>query len=328
MTRFMTTHLARAARTRKRRSRRVPASVQALEGRTLLSSFALHGKPDVTHTPAPAVSMLRQTHSGTSANDHAGGAENTGSKLALARVVPSVEFDRADGEPLGSHQPNDVRRAHSRPRRGSTSPIFSDTFNGSGDVPNNWSQFGSGTVKEGFGAVALTAATDSNGESVGIVSMLPSPPFSPLGKSIQAQIKSVSKSPVGNAIVGILGVPNGNGPTGELAVGIDSTGVLFVVAQQQTPSVRQKIVQVGTIRGYKGGPISLTLTIESTGVTVSAGSFNSLLISYSNWKDFSLSAAFGDGALPALVGSAQPTLKGGSASFASITVSTATLKRR
>ncbi len=92
MIRFLTTDLARAARTTKRRSRRLPPSVMALEGRTLLSSFTLHGKPDVAHTPAPAVSMLRQTHSGTIANDHASGVENTGSKLAVARIVPRVRL--------------------------------------------------------------------------------------------------------------------------------------------------------------------------------------------------------------------------------------------
>ena len=59
----------------------------ALEGRTLLSSFTVHGKPDDGHTPAAAVSMLRLTHSGTSVNDHGGGVENTGSKLSLATVV-------------------------------------------------------------------------------------------------------------------------------------------------------------------------------------------------------------------------------------------------
>jgi hypothetical protein len=157
------------------------------------------------------------------------------------------------------------------------------------------------------------------------VGILSSAVFSPQGvnTTVQAQIKSVSKSPVGNAIVGILGAPNSNGPTGELAAGIDSTGVVFVVVQQQTPPVSQSIMPIGTVKDYKGGPISLTLTIKSTGVTVSAGSFNSPIISFSNWKNFSLIDAFGTDAIPALVGASQQTQKGGSASFASIKVSTA-----
>ncbi len=86
MIRFMTTYLARAARTTKRRSRRLPPAVMALEGRTLLSSFTLHGNPDDGHTPPSAVSMLRQTHSGTGVNNHGAGVENTGSQLALGAL--------------------------------------------------------------------------------------------------------------------------------------------------------------------------------------------------------------------------------------------------
>jgi hypothetical protein len=303
-------------------------AVTALEGRTLLSSFTLHGKPDVAHTPAPEVSMSRQTHSGTTANEHGGGAENSGGNRALARIVPSVDSARAGGELLGSHQPNDTRRAHARPRRGSTGPIFSDSFNGSGGVPKNWSEFGSGTVTEGSGAVTLAASNTSNGLSVGIGSTLAGAVFSPQGKSIQAQIKSVSASPVGNAIVGILGVPNQNGPTGELAAGIDATGVVFVVVQQQNPAISQSIVPVGTVKNYKGGPIALGFSIDSTGVRVSAGSTKFAETPFSDFKGFSLSSAFGGGAIPALVGAGQPTGKGGSASFRSITVTTGTLKRR
>jgi hypothetical protein len=303
-------------------------TVMALEGRTLLSSFTLHGKPDVAHNPAPEVSMSRQTHTGTTANEHGGGAENTGGNRALARTVPSVESARAGGEMLRSHQPNDARRRHARPRRGSAGPIFSDNFNGTGGVPKNWSEFGSGTVKEGSGVVALTASNTSRGQSVGIVSTLASAVFSPLGKSIQAQIKSVSGSPVGNAIVGILGVPNQNGPTGELAAGIDATGVVFVIVQQQSPAISQSIVPVGTVKNYKGGPIALGFSIDATGVTVSAGSTKFAETKFSDFKGFSLNAAFGGGAIPALVGAAQPTGNGGSATFGSITVTTGTLKRR
>jgi hypothetical protein len=231
-------------------------------------------------------------------------------------------------EAVRSHQPNDAWRGHARPRRASAGPIFSDHFNGTGGVPKNWSEFGSGTVKEGSGVVALTASNTSKGQSVGIVSTLASAVFSPLGKSIQAQIKSVSGSPVGSAIVGILGVPNQNGPTGELAAGIDATGVVFVVVQQQNPAIGQSIMQVGTIKNYKGGPIALGFSIDATGVTVSAGSTKFAEKPFSDFKGFSLNAAFGGGAIPALVGAAQPTGKGGSATVGSITVTAGTLKRR
>jgi hypothetical protein len=81
---------------------------------------------------------------------------------------------------------------------------------------------------------------------------------------------------------------------------------------------------IGKVANYNHGPILLTFTINSTGVVVSAGAFNSGEISFSkDLNNFSLKAAFGDGAVPALVGASQPNQKGGSASFASISVSTA-----
>ena len=228
----------------------------------------------------------------------------------------------------GRHKEFDNRRVHSRQRRGSAGPIFSDNFSGSGKVPNNWSQFGSGVVNEGSGAVTLTASRASSGQSVGIVSTLPSAAVSPLGKSIQAQIKSVSGNPLGNAIVGILGVPNANGPTGELAAGIDAKGDVFVVVQQQNPAISQTIKPVGTVKGYNGGPIALGFKIDSTGVIVTAGRVTFAETSFGDFKGFSLNDAFGSGAIPALVGASQPTGNGGSASFEKITVSTASLRRR
>ena len=330
MFRLITTYLARAARTTKRRSRRLPPAVMALEGRTLLSSFTVHGKPDDGHTPAAAVSMLRQTHSGTSVNDHGGGVENTGSQLALARVVPPGHSARGGGGPLASHKLNDKRRGLSRSGRGATGLVLSDDFNGTGGVPKNWTMFGSGVVTEKPKNLTLT---DTSGQSVGIVSMLKTSVFSPQGvtTTIKAQIKSLSTNPVGNGVVGILGVPNSNGSTGELAAGIDSTGVVFIVVQQQNPTVDQTIMPIGTVKGYNGGPILLTFKISSSkgGVTVSAGSFTSNLISFSDLnKNFSLKNAFGNDAIPALVGASQQNQKGGSASFSSISVSTAVEKRR
>ena len=85
----------------------------ALEGRTLLSSFTLHGNPDDGHTPPSAVSMLRQTHSGTGVNNHGAGVENTGSQLALGRVVPPGHSARGGGGPLASHKLKNNPRGHS-----------------------------------------------------------------------------------------------------------------------------------------------------------------------------------------------------------------------
>ena len=129
---------------------------------------------------------------------------------------------------------------------------------------------------------------------------------------------------MGNAICGLLGLPNGNGPTGYLAAGIDANGLVFIVEQQQNPKIEQTIVPTVRFANYNHGPSLLTFTIKSTGVVVSAGAFNSGEISFSkNLNNFSLNAAFGNGAVPALVGASQPNQKGGSATFASISVSTA-----
>jgi hypothetical protein len=299
--------------------------IMELEGRALLSTFM--GNTTVHHGD---LETLRPA-AGTPALDHVvlrgnsarvdGGLPNDG--LTNHRDVAIRNNTGHLGSGLsGARDVTNARRVH--PRRGATGLILSDNFNGTGGVPKNWMQFGSGVVKETAGNVTLT---DISGQSVGILS---SAVFSPqaVNTTIQAQIKSVSKNPVGNAIVGILGAPNSNGPTGELAAGIDANGDVFVVVQQQTPAVDQTIMLVGTVKGYKGGPISLTLTIKSAGVTVSAGSFNSPVISFSNWKNFSLIDAFGNDAIPALVGASQQNQKGGSASFSSIKVSTAAPKRR
>ena len=241
--------------------------------------------------------------------------------------MPPGHSARGGGGPLASHTLNDKRRGLSRSRRGATGLILSDNFNGTGGVPKNWTMFGSGVVTEKPKNLTLT---DTSGQSVGIVSMLKTAVFSPQGvtTSIEAQIKSLSTNPVGNGIVGILGVPNSNGSTGELAAGIDSTGVVFIVVQQQNPTVDQTIMPIGTVKGYNGGPILLTLTIGtlksgSMGVTVKAGTFNSAEIPFADFKNFSLKNAFGNDAIPALVGASQQNQKGGSASFESIKVSTA-----
>jgi hypothetical protein len=192
-------------------------------------------------------------------------------------------------------------------------------------VPKNWMLFSgvAGDVNEVPQDLTLT---DSTGDSAGIYSTLSSSVFNPatVATKIQAQIKSVSPSPVGNAICGLLGLPNGNGPTGYLAAGIDANGVVFIVEQQQNPKIAQTVVPIGQLANYNHGPILLNFTINSTGVVVSAGAFNSGEILFSKeLNNFSLNAAFGAGAVPALLGASQPTQKGGSASFESINVTTA-----
>src|SRR6516162_1565668 len=109
-------------------------------------------------------------------------------------------------------------------------------------VPKNWMLF-SGVkvdVNEMPGDLTLT---DSTGDSAGIYSSLSSSVFSPakVATKIQAQVKRVSPSPVGNAICGLLGLPNSHGPTGYLAAGIDANGVVFIIEQQQSPKIAQTI---------------------------------------------------------------------------------------
>jgi hypothetical protein len=216
------------------------------------------------------------------------------------------------------------QRGHS----GSASTVqsFFDDFDATNKgVPKNWMLFSgaAGDINEMPKDLTLT---DSTGDSAGIYSTLPSSVFNPetVATTMQAQIKGVSPSPVGNAICGLLGLPNSSGPTGYLAAGIDANGVVFIVEQQQNPKITQSIVPIGQVSNYNHGPILLTFTINSTGVVVSAGAFKSGEISFSKeLNNFSLKAAFGNGAVPALVGASQPKLKGASASFASISVSTA-----
>jgi hypothetical protein len=207
----------------------------------------------------------------------------------------------------------------------STVQTFFDDFDASNKgVPKNWTLF-SGVAGDLNELPQDLTLTDSTGDTTGIYSTLPSSVFNPatVATTIQAQVKIVSSSPVGNAICGLLGLPNSNGPTGYLAAGIDANGVVFIVEQQQNPKIAQTIVPIGKVANYNHGPILLTFTINSVGVVVSAGAFNSGEISFSkDLNNFSLKAAFGDGAVPALVGASQPTEEGGSASFEWIKVIT------
>jgi hypothetical protein len=208
----------------------------------------------------------------------------------------------------------------------STVQSFFDDFDATNNgVPKNWMLFSGLAAGVNEMPQDLTL-TDASGDSAGIYSTLPSSVFHPVmvATTIQAQVKGVSPKPVGNAICGLLGLPIANGPTGYLAAGIDANGVVFIVEQQQNPKIAQTVVPIGQLTNYNQGLILLKFTINSTGVVVTAGAFNSGEISFSKQlNNFSLNAAFGDGAVPALVGASQPKQKGGSASFASISVSTA-----
>jgi hypothetical protein len=211
------------------------------------------------------------------------------------------------------------RRGLSSPK--STVQILSDTFNATGGVPKNWMQ-----ILDARGMVAekphdLTI-TDSAGNSTGIVSTLSKSHFNPVGvvTTNQAQINGVN--PAGNAIFGLIGLSSTGSLTGYLAAGIDEKGNVFIV--EQDPSIKQTIVPLGRDKSYKGGSILITFNVDLFGLEVRAPGFDSGKVFFNQkLNNFSLAAAFSNGAIPALVAASQPTEKGGSASFESISVSTA-----
>jgi len=71
----------------------------------------------------------------------------------------------------------------------------------------------------------------------------------------------------------------------------------------------------------------MTLTINSSGVQITTvttmGTTKFKPVSFVNLNNFSMNTAFPNGAIPALVAASQQRQKGGSASFASISVVTA-----
>jgi hypothetical protein len=210
----------------------------------------------------------------------------------------------------------------SRPALGGQ--ILNDDFNGTGGVPKNWIQIlgPSGAVVENPGNLTIT---DSNGSTAGIASSLSSSVFDPQGveTTSQAQINSVNAN--GNAVFGLIGLDASGSLMGYLAAGIDAHGNVVIVVQD--PSIKPTIVPIGVVKGYTGGSVLMTFTINSTGVEVTAPGFDPIKpgeISFSNdLFGFSLAAAFANGAIPALVAASQPNEKGGLASFASINVGTA-----
>jgi len=236
---------------------------------------------------------------------------------------------RGNTAPLGSsmfstRRATLIRRGLSNP--GSTGPILSQTFNGTG-FPANWEQLPTGGTVVQNPQTHLTM-TDSTGNQAGILSTLSIVPFNPQGvtTTIKAQISSVSVSPqVGNAIVGLIG-PNGTPQPGTLAAGIDSQGNVFIIEYDPAQKIAQpNIVPVGVDKAFNGqSPVTMTLTISSTGVQITAGAIKFREFSFSkDLNNFSLKTAFPNGAVPALVAASQQGQKGGVASFESISVSTA-----
>jgi hypothetical protein len=272
-----------------------------LEGRTLLSTFTAK---NLAHDGN--VGTMRPA-SDTLAPDQVGIRNNTvhwGSGLS------------------GAHDVTDARRVHSR--RAATGTIISQTFNDTKSPPQGWVQFTQyGTVAQS--PKTFLTITDTSGSSAGIMSTAKTVPFNPVGvmTKMTAQISQISSSPLGNAVFGLLGL-NGTALVGELAAGIDAQGNVFAVVYDPAQKISQPtIVPVGVDKGYTGGAVTMTFSINSTGVQITAGSTTFPMLSFSKDLDnFSLNTAFPKGAIPALVAASQPKQKGGAASFQSINVST------
>jgi hypothetical protein len=280
--------------------------------------------------------------------DRGGGIRNNGGKLWLDHVVIRGNRARIGGGLFnnGATSFTDVViRGNTAPlrsgvystqsatltRRVLSSPkpaalILLDDFNGNGGVPNNWMQIfgGAGDVSEQPYQLTLT---DSTGASAGIASNLQSSVFSPLGVTTAIHVIINSVNADGNAIFGIIGRSAKGFLTGYLAVGIDAQGDVFIV--EQSPSIPQRFVPIGTDKSYTGGSTQVNFTIDPLGVTVSTPGFNSGRILFNrDLNRFSLAEAFGNRAIPALVGASQPNDTGGSANFRLIQVTTIATARR
>jgi hypothetical protein len=212
------------------------------------------------------------------------------------------------------------RRALSRPA--STGRILVDDFNGKGGIPTNWKQFAGqpGDVVEKLHKLTIT---DSTGNSAGIAATARTVPFNPVGVTTTnvARIHSVNSN--GNAIFGLIGLNAQDSPAGYLAAGIDANGNVFIVSSI-APTLKLTPKLIGVVKGYSGKSITLRFTINSMGVAVDGGGFKSGLIPFKDLSNFSLAAAFPKGdARPALGVASHPGQMGGSASFESISLSTA-----
>jgi hypothetical protein len=303
-------------------------------------------------TSGSSASLSGLTITGGSVNGNGGGVANTGGTLALNHVVICGNSARRGGGLFndGTTSLTDVVIHSNTTRVGSglvsthgatltrrslsghaaTGPILNQTFNVNGKVPSGWTQFLPGNVVES--SKTFLTITDSTGMSAGIMAnVTKTVPFNPVGvvTKMTAQISSISASPLGNAVFGLLGF-NGSALAGELAAGIDAQGNVFMVVYDPAQKISQQtIVPVGTLTGYTGGPVTMTFNINATGVQITAmtpkGTTNFGPFSFSKDLDnFSLKTAFPSGAIPALVAASQPTKEGGSATFESISVLTAT----
>jgi hypothetical protein len=138
--------------------------------------------------------------------------------------------------------------------------------------------------------------------------------------TIVAQVNGVN--PDGNAVFGLIGLSATGSLTGNLGAGIDAKGNVFIV--EQSPNIAQTIVPVGMDKGYTGGSILMKFVVDAQGVRVTAPGFDSGEVSFSkDLNNLSMNTAFPNGAVPALVAASQPNEKGGTASFQSISVITA-----
>jgi hypothetical protein len=273
-------------------------SLTELEGRDLLSTFtvtsAVHDGSQLTDDTTAQIDSVVHGNSG---------------------------HDRS--ELLSTHNPIANRRG--RPILRSARPILSQTFSGT-SFPSGWQQFLPGEVSES--PTTFLTITDPTGLSSGIAaSASKTVPFNPVGvqTTITAQISSVSSSPLGNAIFGLIG-PNGPGPKSELAAGIDAQGDVFIVEYSPIQKIKQTVVQVGSLNDYAGGPVTMTLVIKSTGVQITAGTAAFRQFTFAkDLHNFSMKTAFRSGAYPALVAASQPGQHGGAASFQSISIVTGLL---
>jgi hypothetical protein len=253
-----------------------------------------------------------------------GGVFNNGS-VTLTNVV-TRNNTAGGGSGVFSTRTATLTRVNLSSRAG-TGVILNQTFNGT-KLPSTWQQFLQGGVVES--SKTFLTITDSTGNQAGVLSTASDVPFNVQGvvTTITVQISRTSGNPVGNAIFGLLG-PNGSQTPGNLAAGIDSLGNVFIVYYDPAQKIgNPTVVQVGKLKGYTGTSlVTMTLTINSSGVQITAATtagttkFNA--VSFAQLNNFSMSSAFPNGAIPALVGASQPGKKGGSASFESITVSTA-----
>jgi hypothetical protein len=291
-----------------------------LEGRELLSTFAgngtvHHGDLDMLRPAAGTAALnhvVDRAHSGRAQGGLSSDGSTTRRDVAIRNNTVHL-----DSRASGSRDVTDARRLHSR--RPATTTIVNDTFNVTvtGGVPTNWTQFAGNPGDVVETAKHHLTITDTASNSAGIISN--TVPFPAVGVTtkITAVISSVSVTPkVGNAIVGIVG-PNGT----QLAGGIDSQGNVFIIEYDPAHDQQQNIVKAGLDSGYKGGTVTMTLIINSTGVQITAGSVNRTF-TFKELNNFSMNTAFSKGAIPALVAASQPKESGAAASFQSINVVT------